>query len=604
MWEIRRTGEGRRKAALWSWVWVLAWASPLLLWTGAPEWIQRLAWAGVVAWVAIAGRLLWRGFQGYERGIGWRIIRREQPGRWSGVGAIACAIAVLLAALALWFLDRNRLEGEVISAALQLPLVLTVSAGTFFGLLFFLARRFSIFATLSICGVVIGVASLVVVQSVATGFQHEFEGRVRGVYAHINVTQHNGIRDYRRFEAWLRTLPGVSGVSPFAYNVLALAPHRSQGKVASASVLVKGIDPKSADQVIDLLEHLERGSRRPVPLTALQSDALPRPVAPVPERSLPPAVAAVPRPADPAALAKAAPVQVRPSQDDWVDPPMPAGEDTGQGDEDGSLMDKSRLPTVFVGSALAKELSIKMDDIVRLVTIAKFAGSDDEPDYRYFRVAGIFHAGFQEYDSRLIYLHIHELMRAKYGGRDIVSGLDLRLQDPYRAPQVGEMIGQALGGRYSVLEWQDLNDNLFSSIRTQKNVVTILWGLVSFVASFNVLSALWTMVVRRTPEIAIIVSMGATGREIARIFQVTGLTIGLAGSLAGVVFGLMNCWLVQIYGYSLDPEVYFIEELPVEVSVVQLAWILGLSLLFCYLATIPPSLRAARMRPVEGLRYE
>lgn len=568
---------------------------------------------GLLAWAAIATRLLWRGFRGYERGIGWRIIRRERPGRWAGVGALVCAVLVGVGALGLWYLDQRRGQGEVISAVLQLPLVLSVSGGTFFGLLFLLARRFSIFATLSICGVVIGVASLVVVQSVATGFQHEFEGRVRGVYAHINVTQHNGIRDYRRFEAWLRTLPGVSGVSPFAYNVLALAPNCSRGKVASASVLVKGIEPGSADQVIDLKSHLKRGSGRDVPLRALKSDARPRPVAPTPDVALPAAVAAVPRPPSPAKAAVQDSVDPSapagpddwsdlPAQDTWEDPPEPTGE--AKPKSCGVSMDTSRLPTVFVGSALAKELSIEMDDVVRLVTIAKTAGQSDEPDYRYFRVAGIFHAGFQEYDSRLIYLHIHELMQAKYGGRDIVSGLDLRLEDPNQAPEVGELINQALGGRYSVLEWQDLNDNLFSSIRTQKNVVTILWGLVSFVASFNVLSALWTMVIRRTPEIAIIVSMGATGREIARIFQVTGLTIGLAGSLAGVLFGLMNCWLVQIYGYSLDPEVYFIEELPVEVSVMQVGWILGLSLLFCYLATIPPSLRAARMRPVEGLRYE
>jgi lipoprotein-releasing system permease protein len=112
------------------------------------------------------------------------------------------------------------------------------------------------------------------------------------------------------------------------------------------------------------------------------------------------------------------------------------------------------------------------------------------------------------------------------------------------------------------------------------------------------------MVVRRTAEISIIMSMGATGPQIARIFQVTGMTIGLAGALAGVGFGLMMCWVVELYGYTLDPEVYFIEELPVEISVVQIAWILALALAICYVATIPPSLRAAWLRPVEGLRYE
>ena len=90
----------------------------------------------------------------------------------------------------------------------------------------------------------------------------------------------------------------------------------------------------------------------------------------------------------------------------------------------------------------------------------------------------------------------------------------------------------------------------------------------------------------------------------ARIFQVTGMAIGLSGSLAGVGFGLVLCWLVQLYGYTLDPEVYFIESLPVEISVTQIGWILGMTLAICFVATLPPSLRAAKLRPVEGLRYE
>lgn len=618
-WDPPRSGHSWLTSLLLSLLWVVAWASLLLFWADAPAWAQTLGRVGVAALCLLALRLVSRGFGGYERGVGWRFIVREHRSRWNGLGLWFCLGFVLLGVAGILGIHHGQGAWVESLKTLQLPLVFCVSAGTFLGLMFLLARKFSIFATLSICGVVIGVASLVVVQSVATGFQHEFEGRVRGVYAHINVTQHNGIRDYRRYESWLRTLPGVSGVSPFAYNVLALAPNRSDGKVASASVLVKGIDPQSAAQVIDLREHLLRGTGKAVPLETLKSPFIPEELPPVPDVMLPAVIADTPaippsssgrRPRSPAWVDAQEPDPAVPPMpiDDWVDPPLEAESSPdaagGAPGSENTILDRSRLPTVFVGSALAKELELAVDDVVRLVTVVRDAGQEREPDYRLFRVAGVFHAGFQEYDSRLIYLHIAELQRAKYRGQNIVSGLDLRLDDPYQAPKVGAALRKDLGPRYSVLEWQDLNENLFSSIRTQKNVVTVLWGLVSFVASFNVLSALWTMVVRRTPEIAIIVSMGATGREVARMFQVTGLTIGLAGSVAGILFGLMNCWLVQIYGYSLDPEVYFIEELPVEVSVFQLIWILGLSLSFCYLATIPPSLRAARLRPVEGLRYE
>ena len=155
-----------------------------------------------------------------------------------------------------------------------------------------------------------------------------------------------------------------------------------------------------------------------------------------------------------------------------------------------------------------------------------------------------------------------------------------------------------------MLEWQKLNQNLFQSIRFQKNLITIILSLVITVATFNVLSALWTMVVRRNAEIAILMSMGATGSQVARIFQVTGMAIGLAGSLAGIGFGLMLSWLVELYGYTLDPEVYFIERLPVEMSATTIGWILAMTLAICFVATIPPSLRAAKLRPVDGLRYE
>jgi lipoprotein-releasing system permease protein len=235
------------------------------------------------------------------------------------------------------------------------------------------------------------------------------------------------------------------------------------------------------------------------------------------------------------------------------------------------------------------------------------AGFDhtETPEFRRYRIAGVFRAGFQEYDSRLVYVHIRELQWFKYRGKDIVSGVDLRLADPYEAPDVESVLRGEIGDdEYSILEWQKLNANLFQSIRTQKSVLTVILSLVSTVAGFNVLAALWTMVVRRTPEIAIMMSMGATESGVARIFQFTGMTLGAVGSVAGVVFGLVLCALVELYGYTLDPEVYFIERLPVELSLVQIGAVLALTMGIAFVATVPPSLRAAKLRPVEGLRYE
>lgn len=610
-----RSGKGRPRTvqALLLLLFVASWAAPLgplTLFAELPPHLVPIfgvaGWIGAAALAVLLLRWLLSGALGYESAIGLRIIRAERVPRGA---RLAFGLCVLVAVGGLLALNLG---------ITSLGLVVAVAAASFLGLLLLLVQYSSIFGTTSIVGVVLGVAALIVVQSVATGFQHEFERRVLGVYAHINVTRSTGMTEYRRFESWLRTQPGVTGASPFVYYAMMLAPFDPEGgrtdDLRLASVLVKGIEPETAAQVIDLPQHLERGSGSAIPLEVLRSDFE---LMPVPDREadeLPLSVAATPDPRGPGwyeramehyaaapAARKRIPGEIRSDlvdDDEWPEDP-----EGGSGDD--ARFDASALPTIFVGATLAKELGLKEESLVMVVDPGSSFDSSSEPEFQYYRVVGVFQAGFQEYDSRLVYVHIKELQRFKYRGRDQVSGVDLRLVDPNLAPAVGGAIRGALAGKeYSVLEWQNLNENLFKSIRFQKNIITIILSLVITVATFNVLSALWTMVVRRSAEVAILMSMGATGGQVARIFQVTGMAIGLSGSLAGVGFGLVLCWLVQLYGYTLDPEVYFIESLPVEISVTQIGWILGMTLAICFVATLPPSLRAAKLRPVEGLRYE
>jgi len=570
---------------------------------------QDLAIIGPLALGILLLRWLYNGVLGYERLVGLRIIRRGAIPRWTRLAFVACVVVVVGGL-------------TVLNLGVQsLALVIAVALAAFLGVLLTLVQYASIFGTTSIIGVVLGVAALIVVQSVATGFQHEFERRVLGVYAHINVTRTFGMGEYRRFEKYLRDLPGVQGASPFVYYAMMLAPYDPTGartdELRLASVLVKGIEPATAKEVIDLEAHLERGSGRVIPLDVLTSDFELLPVAGLSEELLPEVMADVP---DPREIGD----DGQPTGEDWYEAAMdryhalPAYRKriTAAHDADDDVWpevdiegdtrgDASTLPSVFIGATLARDLGLEEGATVMVVDPGSTFDHAEEPLFQYYRVAGIFQAGFQEYDSRLIYVHIKELQRFKYRGKDKVSGIDLRLDDPDLAPEVGAAIREVLPGReYSVLEWHLLNEKLFESIRFQKNIITVILSLVITVATFNVLSALWTMVVRRNAEVAILMSMGSTGPQIARIFQVTGMIIGLAGSLAGVLFGLVLCWLVELYGYTLDPEVYFIEQLPVEISLSQIAWILGMTLAICFVATLPPSLRAARLRPVEGLRYE
>ncbi|MBL4683526.1 MAG: ABC transporter permease [Nannocystaceae bacterium] len=586
-------------------LWVLSWPSVVVVVVDdGPPWVAWVALTGQVAFAALA--LWWAitGFSGYVQRAGRRILRRPGARVRAPVWPIFLMLGIAAAAVVALYLGAR-----------MAPLGIVVALSFGAALVLVLVRRFAVFATLSIVGIAIGVAALIVVQSVATGFQHEFERRVLGVYAHINVTRAFGITEYRRFETHLRTLDGVVGASPFVYYAMALAPYDPTrdraGDVRRASVLVKGIEPTSADQVIDLSDHLRHaGPEHTALVSDLTSDLVLQPIRDREAKRLPAVIADTPDPRGPdwfaPALAdyRSQPDSLKYSRTRVSD----VFDDDDWPDEEGTTevaLDPDTLPTMFIGVTLARELSLSEDDLVMLVDPGATFDHSEAPEFRYYRIAGIFRAGFQEYDTRLVYVHIKELQFFKYRGKDSVSGIDLRLADPYEAPEIESELRQTIGDdEYSILEWQKLNANLFQSIRTQKAILTIILSLVSAVAGFNVLAALWTMVVRRTPEIAIMMSMGATEAAVARIFQFTGMTIGAVGSAAGLCFGLLLCWVVELYGYTLDPEVYFIERLPVEITLVQVGAVLVLTMAISFVATIPPALRAAKLRPVDGLRYE
>ncbi len=600
-----RWARAREQPLLWL-LFVLSAGSVLVF--VPPELSPILAWAGRIGLVALVLMVTWwayTGFSGYEQFIGWRIVRRtgRPPSRSLKISLALLAVFSALSQAPVEFLTDTR--------AL---LVVAIAACALISIVLLMLRIFAVSAALSIVGIAIGVAALIVVQSVATGFQHEFERRVLGVYAHINVTRPYGISEYRRFESYLRTVDGVQGASPFVYYAMALAPVAEPGSTNAdlrrATALVKGIEPTTADEVIDLEDHLAAADMGPPPpITALKSDLALQPMPDRDDERLPPIIADTPDPRGedwyPKAMAdwRSLPQEQKfgrrraaIDEEDWPD--------EFQVDEN-AQDDSESLPTMFVGYALARELELEIGDAVMLVDPGASFDHTQAPEFRKYRIAGIFRAGFQEYDDHLVYIHIHELQYFKYRGKDIVSGIDLRLHDPYDAPAVEAVLRETIGDdEYTILEWQKLNANLFQSIRTQKTILTIILSLVGTVAGFNVLTALWTMVMRRNAEIAIIMSMGASEGGVARFFQFSGLVLGAVGSIAGVAYGLVLCWLVELYGYSLDPEVYFIEELPVEYSLVQIGVVIALTMSISFVATIPPSLRAAKLRPVEGLRYE
>jgi lipoprotein-releasing system permease protein len=155
-----------------------------------------------------------------------------------------------------------------------------------------------------------------------------------------------------------------------------------------------------------------------------------------------------------------------------------------------------------------------------------------------------------------------------------------------------------------VQDWYELNHNLFTALNLQKLALVIILTLIIIVAAVNMISALTMMVTDKTREIAILKSMGATSSSVARVFQILGFAIGGIGTLIGVAIGLVTCYVVSAYGYHLDPKVYLIDRLPIDVRWFEVVLVAGITLAISLGATWAPAQGAASLRPVEGLRYD
>jgi lipoprotein-releasing system permease protein len=268
------------------------------------------------------------------------------------------------------------------------------------------------------------------------------------------------------------------------------------------------------------------------------------------------------------------------------------------------------MPSILIGRELARKLKVRVGDAVRVVSPlgsldpSLWAPGDRTPRMREFRVGGIFYSGFDEYDRRLVYIDLPEAQAFLDGG-DVVTGVEMRIDDIYRSGQVSRAVDNSLqGSPYRTLDWRELNHNLFTALRLQKLALAILLTLIVLVAAFGIVATLTMLVIDKTREIAILKSLGMRSSGVARVFQTAGMTIGALGTVCGLALGLAICFLVSRYQYHLDPRVYLIDRLPVTVHLDELGVTALVTLLICFLATLYPSLRAASLSPVEGLRYE
>ena len=462
----------------------------------------------------------------YEIKIGWRYLYGGKHDRLM-VALSGGSLVVSLVGLVILLASSG-------SSAGVLMFVLGLISAAVFGLL----SIFSVFTSVSVLGVALGVAALTTVLAVTTGFEQQFRDKVLGVNAHVIVLKSQAtFAEYRDVMKTAQEIDeDVIAVQPFIFAEMLV----TRGKGQLSGVAIKGIDPSLVGGVLDLKQHMSEGS-----VESLAAE---------PQAGVP--------------------------------------------------------PPIIMGKELAHKLKAKVgDDVTVVVPLSNidfdtWRAKSSAPRTRRFRVTGIFYSGFDEYDRRLMYTSLADTQEL-VGRGDQVMGVEMKVKDVDRAEEIADRLEEKLGGPpYQVQDWYELNHNLFTARELQKFVLVVILTLIIIVAAVNMVSALTMMVTDKTREIAILKSMGATSASLGQVFQVVGLTIGGIGTLIGVGVGLATCYVVAGYGYHLDPKVYLIDRLPIEVRWWEVLIVAGITMVISIVATLVPATSAASLRPVDGLRYD
>jgi lipoprotein-releasing system permease protein len=386
------------------------------------------------------------------------------------------------------------------------------------------SRFISLISYLSIGGVTIGVAALIIVLSVMNGFETEVRSRILGADAHLRLGAYgeHGLPDWQEAAEQIHDIPHVTGVSPYIFEKGML-----RVGTGTEGILIRGVDPATLAQVSELPQHIVAGS---------------------------------------------------------------------------FSFDKGGMAGIILGKFLADRMATTVGDTVVLFSPAGMTSTFSAPAVKKFVVTGIFQTGLFEFDDAIVYVDVNvarELFR--HGGN--VDGLEIRLDNMDLAAQVKPLVEDKMGSNYYVQTWFELRRTLFSWMKIEKWMWTIILSLVIIVAAFNILSTLIMVAMEKRRDIGILKAMGARDGDVARIFSAQGLIVGVVGSLFGTTLGFLIC-LGQLHfkWVALPSDIYFLDALPVKMEPLDFALVIVIAILLSYLGAVYPARRAAQLVPVDAIR--
>ncbi|HXA04803.1 MAG TPA: FtsX-like permease family protein [Bryobacteraceae bacterium] len=420
---------------------------------------------------------------------------------------------------------------------------------------------------ISIAGVAAGVASLVIAMAITNGFRQDLQERLLGSTSHISLQRvaDDGIQNWPALMDRLAKQPHVVAAAPAIFEQVLIA----RGPRARGAVL-KGMIPRYERKVGDLLNSVKDGSSAPLEDTYNT------------EPDSQPATGRSPRKAVEDARATQSP-------------------DSLQGVHDRL----AAMPPIVLGKDMADNLGATMGSEVLVVSPqGELTPYGMVPKYTRFRVVGIFNSGFFDYDSSWAFVRLSDAQRL-FGLGDLISVLEFKVDDIYQAGTISRQLEGVAGTGFMATNWQEQNKALFHALRLERLVTFITIGLIVFVAALNILISLIMMVMEKTKDIAVLMSMGTRRAQVRNMFIAQGVLIGGIGTAIGLVLGYAISYTGGHYHLlALSPEVYSIDYVPFAPRVIDGVLVALVAIGISFVATLYPSWSASRILPAEALRYE